>query len=248
MPASQYSQGFGSALNRGRGAFLGLGLWLALAWLLPWSAWDVPTSALGGITLLLYLLAAERLDVAARALQQASLTDPLTGLANRRALERGMEQALGRGTRRSSPLAVVTFDVDFFKTINDQCGHAVGDRALRMVGTCLRDVCRAGDLAARLGGDEFVILAPRTSAVEAAIMARRVQDGLLQQHSKMRIPVRLSVSAGIASTEMRLCVDGPSLLAVADRALYGAKETGRNRLAIGAPKMNAALPAPPLAH
>lgn len=237
----------GDVLRRAGAAFALLGAWLAVLCVTPWEDWSTTRWMLGACTALVYLVALHQAAAAACVLRDVSLTDPLTGLANRRGLERGLAQVMTAGAPAQQPLALVAFDVDLFKTINDRCGHAAGDRALRMVGGCLRQVCRTGDLAARLGGDEFVIVAPNTSAVDAAIMARRVQDTLALQNRRLRLPVALSLSAGIASTEMKRCVDATSLLAVADAALYLAKEHGRNRLVIGVPgahRLPAAAPAP----
>jgi diguanylate cyclase (GGDEF)-like protein len=211
-------------------AFACLGAWL---FALPFLASNLgmPLATLGSGLLLLWC--ARLFQQRHLAVQAESFTDPLTGLANRRAFEWRMDAELQAVRRQDRPLALLLLDVDLLKLINDRDGHAGGDKALRSVAACIRLVSRGGDLPARLGGDEFAILAPRTSAEEAAVMARRVQDALRALPADGSRPHPLSVSAGISSTEMPTCADAAGLMGMADRALYQAKHGGRDQLEIG---------------
>ena len=106
-------------------------------------------------------------------------TDPLTGLFNRRGLEPFVEQALARASRTGEEIAVLLCDVDHFKRINDEHGHAAGDRALASVARAMESVIRPSDLAARLGGDELVILLAGSNAAGATVVAERLRRALV---------------------------------------------------------------------
>jgi diguanylate cyclase (GGDEF)-like protein/PAS domain S-box-containing protein len=159
-------------------------------------------------------------------LAEAASTDRLTGLANRRRLEDTAEAELSRSRRHRHPLSVVLFDVDWFKSVNDRFGHEVGDAVLREVATRLGGQVRASDLLARWGGEEFLLLAPATGLAEALALAekmRRLIDG-----TPFPVAGQLSASFGVAQyngSEMF-----STLVARADRALYRAKDGGRNRV------------------
>jgi diguanylate cyclase (GGDEF)-like protein len=192
-------------------------------------------------------------------LRRISATDSLTGLTNRRELERRLEQERARAVRHGLPLSLILIDVDLLKQINDRGGHRAGDRALLAVADALRGSCRSIDIPARVGGDEFAILAPSTSARDAVQLAARVQAGLRAGSPAASFPV--SVSIGIADLESAAEIDaagareprpgqgGCDLLEAADRALYRAKTTGRDRVALhgaepSAPSSGRASPPP----
>jgi two-component system cell cycle response regulator len=160
---------------------------------------------------------------------EMALIDPLTGLYNQRYLMRHLHSLLDSG--QSGPLAVLMIDVDHFKLVNDDHGHSVGDRALQAVADTLRANTRVIDSVARYGGEEFVVVMPATDreqAVQAGERLRAAVEGLLFE-PEMGRRCQLTVSVGTACTET-----GPftpdSLLRMADRALYDAKRTGRNRV------------------
>ncbi|GHD18800.1 diguanylate cyclase [Tianweitania populi] len=161
----------------------------------------------------------------ARRHQYASMTDPLTGLLNRRALFDRL------GNRDVQPgTAIIVLDLDHFKAVNDRHGHACGDLVLEHFATLLRDHIAASDLAARIGGEEFCIVMPHTSARLASRLAESIRRGLNAQ--PIRTPdcdIAATVSIGVA-----LCAGTPerfeALLERADRACYGAKNEGRNRV------------------
>jgi diguanylate cyclase (GGDEF)-like protein/PAS domain S-box-containing protein len=145
--------------------------------------------------------------------------DPLTGLANRRALERTLEAALARASARSRSVGVIMLDLDGFKAINDTHGHAAGDEALREVASRLRRCVRERDLVARLGGDEFVVvlsdLGGRSAAVEHSVT--RIQEALSEPFGPTPMALRSAVGVATFPSDAGTAAD---LLAHADRAMY----------------------------
>jgi len=168
-----------------------------------------------------------RRDLEARALDLVRFAeqDPLTGLANRRAMERFCTGLAG------GPVCLVLVDVDHFKAVNDRYGHAVGDRVLREVATVLVHSVRSVDRVARWGGEEFVVALPAGSpalgAEAAERIRRRVQEHAWSLHAE---GLRLTVSAGVAAGAAD---DLPAVLGRADAAMYRAKGAGRNRVVTG---------------
>jgi diguanylate cyclase (GGDEF)-like protein len=159
-----------------------------------------------------------------------ALSDPLTGLANRRALDAAVMRAIGRARRDAALCAVLFIDIDHFKEINDALGHAVGDAVLQRVGRGLRDRLRRGDLLARYGGEEFVALLPDTdldAAMRVAEVLRRRVATLDFKTLTGDLPVRVSI--GVAQLSEELMGSG-SLVSAADAAMYEAKRQGRDRV------------------
>jgi two-component system, cell cycle response regulator len=160
---------------------------------------------------------------------ELALTDSLTGLYNRRYLMRHLQVLLG--SHQPANVALLMLDVDDFKKVNDDLGHAVGDTALRQIAAVLRSNTRAFDSLARYGGEEFVVVMPGVSEAEAMIAAERLRrsvEGLIlnDQTSGNR---HITISIGVACCN-RTGVTAETLLAAADRSLYGAKSAGRNRV------------------
>lgn len=157
-------------------------------------------------------------------------TDALTGLLNRRAFMEWSTRELRQSARYSQPLSLVLLDVDRFKKINDQRGHASGDMVLASVAQVLTAAIRSCDVVARWGGEEFVVALPCTPLADAAEAAERVrqklQDAVIYDVNRERIPV--TASFGVAQLEPHESVE--QLLDRADRAMYGAKNAGRNRV------------------
>ena len=159
-----------------------------------------------------------------------SATDPLTGLANRRALKRYLTDEFRRAFRYRNPLSLLLVDVDHLKQVNDEYGHAMGDRVLRTVARAIADSLRQSDVGARWGGDEFAIVAPNTNADAARHSAERLLARVMDVSRKDH-DLSVTVSVGISTYEP----DNPehleldSLVRAADHALYRAKESGRNR-------------------
>lgn len=161
-------------------------------------------------------------------LRQAAQTDPLTGLANRRELERCCTALIQAARRHGDNLLALLIDIDHFKQINDVHGHAQGDAALRLLAEQLKALQRPGDCAARIGGEEFVLLLARSSAEGAVAFDRRLREAL-RDNAPRELGFALDYSAGWA-----LLRPGDrhvhDMLARADAALYRAKAKGRGRL------------------
>jgi two-component system, cell cycle response regulator len=165
-----------------------------------------------------------------RELKELAETDPLTGLANRRALEHRLRRELEQAMRYSTVLSCLMVDVDHFKDTNDTYGHQMGDRILAQLAALLKREQRAIDAVARFGGEEFCILLPLTGSGGARILA----DRILRRVSGYRFgegehPLAVTVSIGIATYPDDRVVDGASLLRLADENLLKAKADGRNR-------------------
>ena len=179
-----------------------------------------------------------QLERANLALERLSLTDGLTGVANRRHFDQTLGEELSRAARIGSPLALLLLDIDFFKRFNDTYGHQEGDRCLqRVAGTLGRCASRSGDLAARYGGEEFAIILPNTDPAGARSVAERLQAevaALAIPHSASTVAATVTLSIGVAVALPPVDTDPQSLVVRADQALYIAKAQGRNRLAVAA--------------
>ena len=174
----------------------------------------------------------ERLDRARSAAEHLSLTDPVTGLPNRRDLERRLREEIDRADRATEPLGCLMIDVDHFKRVNDDFGHSAGDAVLGEVATAIQASLRSFDVVARFAGDEFVVLLPG-AALEGA---RQVAEAICDVISTLAIAIgskhtiRLSISVGAVSHDAGTTEDAHALLDRADAALLVAKRTGRNRV------------------
>ncbi len=158
--------------------------------------------------------------------EQLSVTDPLTGLLNRRYMEERLTEEIKRSNRHGFPMSFMMVDVDNFKSYNDDFGHPEGDEALKLVGHVIRETLRGADVAARFGGEEFSILLPQTTGEEAAAIAERIRKGI---ESADFVKRQVTISIGIATCSAELCTSKDMILA-ADKALYEAKRQGRNRV------------------
>lgn len=162
---------------------------------------------------------------------EIAVTDELSGLSARRYFETRLAEEWARHRRYESPLAVALFDLDHFKKINDTLGHGAGDTAIRRFGELLRVAVRASDLACRYGGEEFAVLFPETTARPALAVADRIRRALEREPFESEgQSFRVTVSAGIADTSELEEDDRHQLLFRADKALYAAKDEGRNRV------------------
>jgi diguanylate cyclase (GGDEF)-like protein len=160
--------------------------------------------------------------------EQLSVTDALTGLLNRRYLEKRLAEEIQRSKRHRFPMSLMMMDVDEFKSYNDMFGHPAGDAALKIVSNVLQDVLRGADVAARYGGEEFAVLLPQTTSTEAAAIAERLRQRIEHTEFPKR---RVTVSIGIASCSKE--IDTPAdIVGAADHALYEAKNHGRNNVRI----------------
>ncbi len=162
-------------------------------------------------------------------LQKISLTDPLTGLANRRLLDRRLREELARVDRYKHPLALMLLDLDGLKSVNDRRGHEAGDNAIRAVARTLQKCCRSTDLATRFSGDEFAVLAPNITELEARTLAERIRKSLGMEASWVAVNLPpLTLSIGIADTRSIRELHPDRLYSAADRALYRAKASGKD--------------------
>ncbi len=175
--------------------------------------------------------AAER--AATEKMSELVLTDPLTGLANRRHFDQTLASEWDRAVRGKHPLAVIMVDIDHFKAFNDSRGHAAGDECLKAVAKALRGHCtRPGDLVCRWGGEEFAVILPGTDAAGAGHVARAlvaVVRALGLEHGKSEASPCVTISAGAASTMPADNGSSAALVEKADAALYAAKRAGRNQ-------------------
>jgi diguanylate cyclase (GGDEF)-like protein len=171
------------------------------------------------------------------ALVAQSRVDAKTGLLNVSTWEREAEGELSRSIRTRSPLALALVDIDHFKVVNDTHGHLVGDRVLRAVADALTSHLRDYDRAGRFGGEEFVLLLAQTNENDAYRIAERLRAhvagmGVRVDDNPGAVAVRLTISIGVAAVDGGANRELTDLLAAADSALYQAKQTGRNRVAV----------------
>jgi diguanylate cyclase (GGDEF)-like protein len=176
----------------------------------------------------------ERLEVANRELESLASADGLTGVANRRAFDRGLEREWRRSVRARSPLSLLLIDVDCFKAYNDRYGHSAGDDCLRGIASTLAvGARRAGDLVARYGGEEFAVILPDCSDESARQLGERLREriaGLALPHDASEVASYVTISVGGATVMPLSGATAGDLVRSADEALYGAKGAGRNRV------------------
>lgn len=178
----------------------------------------------------------EELQVLNSRLETLSLTDALTGIANRRHFDEVLAKEWKRAQRMGEPLALAVVDVDWFKAYNDHYGHLAGDSCLQEVAQTLASaISRSSDLVARYGGEEFVFLAPATSLANAQGMAEKlVQSVAALALPHLRSPLgHVSISIGVTAMQADAKLPPQTLLQRADSALYRAKALGRNCVEVG---------------
>lgn len=190
---------------------------------------------IGGATTLKFVWADELEARWQMKIAEGALQDPLTGLFNRRHLEERLTSELAAAQRHGRELSLLLADVDFFKTVNDRHGHLAGDEALKMVAFVLRGAIRKEDVLARYGGEEFIVVARETGLAGARALGERIRRAVERSRCAwhghdlgLTVSIGVTVSIGLAEY-----VPGRSdreLLEAADRALYLAKQAGRNRV------------------
>jgi diguanylate cyclase (GGDEF)-like protein len=166
-------------------------------------------------------------------MEEMSLTDSLTGIANRRSFDHSLEVEWRRAVRRRSPLSLLMIDVDYFKKLNDSYGHPYGDDCLVQIAQALQSALpRTADLLARYGGEEFAVILSATDAHGADIVAQRMREVIRALHLKNETPIGtfVTISIGVATYEFPHEGTSATFLQVADGALYLAKRNGRNRI------------------
>jgi len=164
-----------------------------------------------------------------RALRTLAMTDPLTGVASRRAIEAALDRALALAASSGSPLSILMLDLDHFKSVNDRHGHAAGDRVLREAAEVWKHHLREHDRLGRIGGEEFLILCPDSSRNKAQLVATRLLEAT-RAHALSGIAPALSLTVSIGIAQMEPGDTRETLMARADAALYRAKDQGRNRV------------------
>jgi len=192
---------------------------------------------LGGAFL---ILSARRM----RLFEKLSETDELSGLPNRRHFVNHLRAELSRARRYKRCVSLLVLDIDYFKSVNDEYGHLFGDLVVREFGAVLRRSLREHDFIARYGGDEYIIVCPEVGAEDALLVADRIR-GKVADHTftSGRVSCRVTLSAGIAVSRGEDAESYQSLLDRADRALYQAKEQGRNRAVLAEPFRAERIPA-----
>ena len=168
-------------------------------------------------------------------LAEGALQDALTGLYNRRHLEERLASEVAAAQRHARPISLLVCDVDHFKAVNDQHGHLAGDEVLKMVAFVLRGAVRREDVLARYGGEEFVVIARETALEGASALAERIRRAVERsrcawQGQDLGVTVSVGVSVWTGATELVAGRGERELFEAADRALYLAKEGGRNRV------------------
>ena len=163
-------------------------------------------------------------------------TDQVTGIANRYRLEDFLEREWGNAIRNQIPLSIIMIDIDYFKQYNDTYGHLEGDHCLKQVAQTIKSsIKRSKDLVARYGGEEFIVILPDINIAGALIVAKNIRSevkALNIPHTNSIISDLLTISLGVASTIPTIDSEASTLIAAADRALYLAKEKGRDRIEI----------------
>src|SRR5216683_2552725 len=185
-------------------------------------------------------------------LELNAVTDPLTGLYNRRLFSESFEKELNRARRYSQPLGLVILDLHRFKEVNDKHGHPRGDEVLRATAATLKKALRTSDYAFRIGGDEFALILPQTDAPQALALARRVETVFAEMLQPLQLTVGVSMDHGAANFPQD-AEQADQLIRIADERLYRMKHTNHGRKGNGSPRTETptaqeeptAAPAPP---
>ncbi|MDR3539575.1 MAG: diguanylate cyclase [Desulfosporosinus sp.] len=178
----------------------------------------------------------QQLEIEKNIAQLNSITDSLTGLANRRYFDEALRTEFYRLKRSEAALSLIMLDVDHFKKFNDKYGHLAGDDCLRQIGSTLKTIVgRVPDIVARYGGEEFVVILPETEENGVETLAERIRkavEGLAIPHSASDIAEYVTVSLGIVTVYTNKLTSPEQVVALADEALYCAKKRGRNQIAV----------------
>ncbi|WP_315742017.1 GGDEF domain-containing protein [Bradyrhizobium sp. SZCCHNR1075] len=166
------------------------------------------------------------------AIRAESLTDPLTGLGNRKYFDRMIDMAVETALATCLPLSLLMFDIDHFKSFNDSYGHLTGDQVLRLVGLSLKQAIKGQDITARYGGEEFAVVLPNTALRQALTVADQIRRAVMAKELKKKstgeVLGRVTISVGVSM--LKPGDDTDALIERADACLYAAKRSGRNRV------------------
>lgn len=175
----------------------------------------------------------QALEEANRRLEALSTTDALTGIYNRRYFDQELKREAARSIRYNSPLSLLMLDIDLFKIVNDTHGHLFGDEVLKTLGQILLTCLRKNDFCARYGGEEFAVLLPETGEKEAFLVAEKIRTIVAKRKIYFeQAVVSITISIGIAQFNPAGMIDETQLVDAADKALYQAKRSGRNKSVI----------------
>jgi diguanylate cyclase (GGDEF)-like protein len=181
-------------------------------------------------------------------LSEMSIHDQLTGLFNRREMDRILDKEMDRFKRYKHPFSLIMIDIDYFKSVNDQYGHPIGDQVLRWLADIMERRVRKTDRCIRYGGEEFAIILPETTKENALIVAEWLRTKIAKTPYWVKYPdgtqidILITISLGIAEAPEN-AVDIENLLQAADQALYQAKKNGRNQVVISERSSLEILPA-----
>jgi diguanylate cyclase (GGDEF)-like protein len=186
---------------------------------------------LGDTLVLKFTMQDELEEIAQQQLYEAAMRDALTGAHNRRYFEEELVRAVSHAARHASALSLVLLDIDYFKNVNDTFGHQAGDMVLQSVAAHCRSTMRNEDVLCRVGGEEFAVIARSIPVDRAVLLAERLRARVAGERFKCGAnDVTLTLSLGVASYAKGALGDAQAIVAAADRALYRAKESGRNRV------------------
>mgnify|MGYP000332423927 FL=1 len=221
------------------GLLLALGAplgWILIQWLAGRNPFDI---AHIDVLLYTYMIAATSIVFSAlgyaigkreQMITDLALTDELTALYNKRYFKNRLEQEFKRHQRTTSPFSVIIIDLDFFKRVNDQYGHPAGDEVLKNVSSTIMANCRTNEIAARVGGEEISIIACDCDCDAASLLAERIRVAIEQSTSSWQSDkIKITASFGVA-TASAASNNAWEIYQAADRALYKAKQTGRNKV------------------
>ena len=177
-----------------------------------------------------------RLIGAVEELKELATKDALTGIANRRFFDEYLNKEWKRAQRDNNPFSIVMIDLDCFKIYNDTYGHQKGDSCLKDVAKAIADAMkRPADMAARYGGEEFALILPETDSEGAVSLAKKLRKSIYDlnlEHKNSFSETRVTVSLGVATVKAEKDSDFTDLISKADKALYAAKDSGRNRVSV----------------
>lgn len=185
------------------------------------------------------LRAALRMERLLRLLSERAEIDGLTGLGNRAQFNRRFTQELAENQRYGHPFSLAVFDADHFKKVNDTFGHPAGDEVLIGLGKIITASCRQTDVPCRFGGEEFALIMPNTTPADARVVCERIRQALQSQVWPRHPEHQVTCSAGIAGADGATGLTAEQLLEAADKALYEAKKSGRNRVVLAEPVLAA---------
>jgi len=169
------------------------------------------------------------LSARSETLEQAALTDALTGMQNRRYFDEALSEYLNEFRRIDKPVGLMILDLDHFKQVNDTHGHDIGDEVLRAVARCLKDMTRYHDVVARLGGEEFAVVAPNLDKERLIALAERIRKGIAATTVVSgNVRLKITASFGLATWDRKESAE--AFYRRADKRLYDAKRQGRNRV------------------